>query len=341
MLEIAHTVLKELILIVVAVAAIMVALTFVFGSIYPFYVVISESMTPTLEVDDLLIVSSRVDFDDIKPGDIILFNRPDDYVRLHDMETDTDDPSMITFDNPADHGRVIVHRVVEILEDSPRVLMTQGDANPVPIPGVDFPIVQEEYLGKMVYVLPDVGAVTKIIHPPVSYILIGIIMGVVVIYELHTHPKWRWRLILIALNLRDTLQTRLMIIKYDPKSRKARTIFVRQTLKNYFAVVLMSTGLMNNLLKNAHTIDAVPSRALYMYDNMLLNVAHADKMLDKSENLLDATLIKDIRHLLSRIESVKIESGLGSGYPDYDYIKKQTAYCVDHLDSMGDDAVLK
>ena len=44
--------------------------------------------------------------------------------------------------------RVIVHRVVSILDDNPKTIRTQGDANPGSIPGTDFPITEEEYIRK-------------------------------------------------------------------------------------------------------------------------------------------------------------------------------------------------
>lgn len=340
-MKITRDVIKYVVLIGVAVVAIMAALALTFGSLYPFYVVISASMVPTLEIDDMLVVSSRVDFEDIGPGDIILFTRPPEYAQIRDMGVGEDDPGLIALDNPADRGQVIVHRVVERLEDDPRALMTQGDANTIPIPGVDFPIVREDYLGKVVYVLPGVGALTKIIHPPVSYALIGMILCCGVAYELHVHPKWRWRMLLLTFRLRDSLHVYLRVIKYDPKSRKARTIFVRQTLKNHFTVVLMSTGLMNRALKSAEAYEDIPAKTLYIYKNMLLSVARAGSVLDMSEDLLEAVLVGEIRSLLSKIESICPESGVGNGYPGYADIKRRTAYCTAHLDSMGDDAVLK
>lgn len=340
-MKIARDVIKYVILIGVAVVSIMAALALTFGSLYPFYVVVSASMVPALEIDDMLVVSSRVAFEDIELGDIILFSRPSEHAQISDMGGGGDDPDLIALDNPADRGLVIVHRVVERLEDEPRVLMTQGDANPVPIPAVDFPIVREEYLGKVVYVLPGVGALAKLIHPPVSYALMGIILCCGVAYELHVHPKWRWRMLLLTFRLRDSMYVYMKVIKYDPKSRKARTIFVRQMLKNHFAVVLMGTGLMNQALKSTGSYEDVPAKTLYMYKSMLLSVARAGGVLDMSEDLLDAVLVGEIRSLLSNIESICPESGVGNGYPGYDDIKRRTAYCTERLDSMGDDAILK
>ena len=54
--------------------------------------------------------------------------------------------------------------------------MTKGDANDDSIPGVDYPIKQGNYVGKVLYVIPKLGLLTKAISPPVNYILISIII---------------------------------------------------------------------------------------------------------------------------------------------------------------------
>ena len=339
-MEVARTVIAELALLGIAVMAILVAVFFAFGSVYPFYVVVSGSMVPTLEIKDMLIVTTRVDFEDIRPGDVILFNRPSEYAELHDPDLPRDSQTAL-FDRPDRHGTVIVHRVIEVLEDNPRVLMTQGDANPGPIPGTDYPVSGNEYLGKMVYAISGAGAVTDFIRPPVSYALIAVVIGLFVAYELHTHPKWQWRLILLAFQFRDRTLISIRMIKYDPKSRKAQTIFVRQGLKNYFAVILLSAGMANRALKAADAGRAAPADASSVHKNALLAVARAGTMLDMSQDLLDAAMAGEIRSLLSKIESVSLESGVGEGYPDYEEIKKRVAHCTGRLDSMGDDAVLR
>ena len=133
--------------------AIWVGLMIVFGTTNPFYVVASGSMVPALEVHDLLVISAHESFDDITPGEIIVFNRP------------------------SDNNRVIVHRVTAILDEDPRTIRTKGDANPSSIPGTDFPITEENYLGKVVNVIPQVGVLPKMIQPPINYIIIAGIIG--------------------------------------------------------------------------------------------------------------------------------------------------------------------
>jgi signal peptidase len=56
------------------------------------------------------------------------------------------------------------------------VVRTKGDANPASIPGTDYPIREDNYIGRVVYVMPGAGLVTKVISPPVNYIIIAIIL---------------------------------------------------------------------------------------------------------------------------------------------------------------------
>jgi len=127
-----------------------------FGTPYPFYVVASGSMEPALEVNDILLVQGHDPIEDVEVGDIIVFDRPDGA------------------------EKVIVHRVVEVLSEDPRTLRTRGDANQISIPGTDFPITGDKYIGKVMHIVPKVGYVTKALAPPVNYILIAIIIGFMV-----------------------------------------------------------------------------------------------------------------------------------------------------------------
>ena len=147
---------KDIIIVVIGVAIIWIGLRVAFGTNNPFYVVSSGSMEPNLNVFDVLVVQGNEPFDNIKKGDIIVFDRP------------------------SGHDRVIVHRVNEILNDEPRILRTKGDANPASIPGTDFPITVQEYIGKVVYVVPQIGYVTRILTPPINYIIIAVIIGIMI-----------------------------------------------------------------------------------------------------------------------------------------------------------------
>lgn len=154
--SISKGIIKDIIIVGVGVLVIWIGLQVVFGTQNPFYVVASRSMIPVLEVYDVLIVQGHEPFEDIEVGDIIVFNRP------------------------SDHNRVIVHRVASILEDDPKTIRTKGDANTASIPGTDFPITEEEYIGKVAYTLPQVGYVTQLLKPPINYIIIVVVVGVMV-----------------------------------------------------------------------------------------------------------------------------------------------------------------
>jgi len=158
-------VIKDIVIVGVGVLVIWLGLTLAFGTQNPFYVVASGSMIPELEVYDVLIVQGHKPFEDIEIGDIIVFNRP------------------------SDHNRVIVHRVISITDDDPKTLRTKGDANPASIPGTDFPITQDEYIGKVEYIIPEVGYVTQLLKPPVNYVIIVVVIGIMVVKQITKKKK--------------------------------------------------------------------------------------------------------------------------------------------------------
>jgi len=166
-------VIKDIIIVSIGIAVIAIGLHASLGAGNPFYVVASGSMIPVLQVNDVIIVqgdcfdlwglldskqcirfSWYTPFEDIEIGDIIVFNRP------------------------SDHNRVIVHRVASIFDDEPKTIRTLGDNNAASIPGTDFPITEEEYIGKVAYTLPQVGYVTQLIKPPINYVIIVIVIGI-------------------------------------------------------------------------------------------------------------------------------------------------------------------
>lgn len=158
-------ILKDIIIVVVGVLIIWMGLRVVFGTENPFYVVSSGSMVPELLVFDVLVVQGNDPFESVKVGDVIVFDRP------------------------VDHDRVIVHRVDAIINEDPFTIRTKGDANPASIPGTDFPITEEEFIGKVAYVIPQVGYVTRILTPPINYIIIGIIIAVMIAKQIRKTKK--------------------------------------------------------------------------------------------------------------------------------------------------------
>jgi len=156
---------KDIIIVVVGVLIIWMGLRVVFGTENPFYVVSSGSMVPELLVFDVLVVQGNDPFESVKVGDVIVFDRP------------------------MDHDRVIVHRVDAIIGEDPFTIRTKGDANPASIPGTDFPITEEEFIGKVAYVIPQVGYVTRILTPPINYIIIAVIIAVMIAKQIRKTKK--------------------------------------------------------------------------------------------------------------------------------------------------------
>ena len=160
---------KDVIIVIVAIAVIWISLQVVFGTSNPFYVVSSGSMIPTLEVYDVIVVEGNTPFQDVKKGDIIVFYSPAKY--------------------ELGEERVIVHRVDSIISEEPRTLQTKGDANPRSMKNVDYPITEEIYLGKVEFIIPQVGYITQILQPPINYIIIAIIIGVMIVKQVYTKKK--------------------------------------------------------------------------------------------------------------------------------------------------------
>ena len=154
-------VVKDIVIVGVGILVIWIGLQVVFGTQNPFYVVASGSMEPVLYKHDVIIVQGHEPFEDIEIGDIVVFTRPSD--------------------NNKEEKRVIVHRVASITDEDPKTIRTKGDANPGSIAGTDFPITDKEYIGKVEYILPQIGYVTQLLKPPINFVIIGIVIGVMIL----------------------------------------------------------------------------------------------------------------------------------------------------------------
>lgn len=106
--------------------------------------VMSGSMSPTLNVGDLVVVRQK---DAYKPGDIVVY-RSD--------------------------GALVIHRLIEA-DDKTAGYVTKGDANSVP----DVPIRPERILGAMTAVLPGMGRLLSVFKQP-AVILVVLVLAVAV-----------------------------------------------------------------------------------------------------------------------------------------------------------------
>jgi len=143
-----------------------ISLQITFGTQNPFYVMATGGMIPALEVYDVMVTQGHVPFEDIDKGDIIVFNRP------------------------SDHNRVIVSRVVSIIDDDPKTLRTKGDANPVFREMVKVAITPMiSSLSILNYV--DMDSEAKVLSYGISLILlnvgmyVGIPASVIIVYRKH------------------------------------------------------------------------------------------------------------------------------------------------------------
>jgi signal peptidase I len=144
-----------------------------------FYVVVSDSMIPNLNTGDIVLIENGNDirgssFVNLNLGDIIVFE-----VSAQSSEFEKG-------------KRTIVHRVEEIVFDSDgqRVIRTKGDANPSSIQGVDYPITEDNYVGKVVYAIPYLGLflmylnlLVQIVVQPLFYLAIGAVAGIIFFLE--------------------------------------------------------------------------------------------------------------------------------------------------------------
>jgi len=94
-----------------------------------------DSMSPLLTTGDVVAVKKGVAFEDLRINEIIVFK---DLV-------------------PIKEESVIISRINEILLDpnDDIVLVTKGDANSASIPGVDFPIYKDNFVGRVSCFLED------------------------------------------------------------------------------------------------------------------------------------------------------------------------------------------
>ena len=176
---------RDIIIVAVAVTVIWIGLQVYFGASNPFYVVSSGSMYPELKEHDIIVITGHKAFEDVKVNSPPLLGGEGDGCKGDGPMLDGD---IIVFDRPKDHNKdqkkVIVHRVCLEMNYDPRVLKTKGDNNQSSIPGTDYPITEKEYIGTVIHVIPQVGFITKILQPPINYIIIAVIVGIMVVRQI-------------------------------------------------------------------------------------------------------------------------------------------------------------
>ena len=139
------------------------------GGIQVYDVYPTGSMTPTLDIGDL-VVAHTVPYSSIQVGDVIIYSPPIATGGCLDLD--------------------IVHRVVNITSEG---LITQGDnrqTNPIPDEPFEWPPVTPECLrGMVVVALPFLGLISELFPPPINYILVGVIIVLIFVIELYSGRK--------------------------------------------------------------------------------------------------------------------------------------------------------
>jgi signal peptidase len=135
-------------------------------------------MVPNLNTGDIVIIdndnNTNSSFTQLNLGDIIIFE-------------------VLSSPGDLEQGKkIIVHRVEQVGLDSEgqRVIRTKGDANPFSIEGVDYPITQNNYIGKVVNVIPYLGLLLmylnlliQIAMQPIFYLAMGAVIVTIFILE--------------------------------------------------------------------------------------------------------------------------------------------------------------
>lgn len=156
---------KELLILIIAITILYFAFTgglrLLLNTDTPIMVVVSGSMRPTININDLIIIQG-VDPTTLEVGDIIVFKNPN-YP-----------------DQTCGSGHCIVHRIIEVESKDPPLFRTKGDANYAPDP---FLVKGENIVGKVILIIPQVGIITRIFKPPYNYLTIIIIFTLFIILE--------------------------------------------------------------------------------------------------------------------------------------------------------------
>ena len=118
-------------------------LTLLFGAISGIRpcAVISGSMEPNLPIWSLCFVDTRASYDDIQTGDIVVYTRHSDQLR-------------------------IIHRIIEITTDG---MVTKGDANPV---SDGLSVGRDNLYGKNLFHIPYLGYCSQLQKKPLFRILL-------------------------------------------------------------------------------------------------------------------------------------------------------------------------
>lgn len=125
------------------------------------YIVVSESMSPKINVNDIILVKKGYTNDQYKEGNIITYIRAD--------------------------GELITHRIETITKVGLlRAYITKGDNNEE----VDeFPVTYDQIVGKVVAVMPKLGTIVGLLKNKIFFGMCIIFLVFIVIYDIYNRKK--------------------------------------------------------------------------------------------------------------------------------------------------------
>lgn len=125
------------------------------------YIVVSESMAPKINVNDIVLVKKGYTNEQYKVGNIITYVRAD--------------------------GEIITHRIEEITKVGLlRAYVTKGDNNEK---SDEYTVNYEQIIGKVVYVMPKFGAIVNLLKNKLFFAFCIIFLIFIVIYDRYNRNK--------------------------------------------------------------------------------------------------------------------------------------------------------
>lgn len=125
------------------------------------YIVVSESMAPKINKNDIILVKKGFTNEQYKPGNVITYIRSD--------------------------GELITHRIEEVTKSGlVNAYVTKGDNNKEPD---DFLVMYDQIVGKVVYVMPKLGSFVNLLKNKLFFAGCIIFLVFVVIYDRYNKNK--------------------------------------------------------------------------------------------------------------------------------------------------------
>ncbi len=151
-----------------------------FGLYTPFYTVSGYSMLPIFSANDVVIMSNLISFADLKIGDVIVFKSPynSSKIVMHRIidRFQINNSNVQNYDN---NITSVVPNNPDTLNSTLTIVRTKGDANRFSIFGLDYPLRDQHYIGKIVYHIHNTNIWFSILQLPTVYLFTLSIISII------------------------------------------------------------------------------------------------------------------------------------------------------------------